>query len=190
MIKINQNDPNVIEKRSAEEKLKELNHERRQVEKQLETLRAKYQELASLRKEDRLEIEANSLLAGTPIEEVSTVEISEQIKAAQHKFDILTAAVEKQRSIVARAHGNFSRNVCAANRETYIKIAKRIACAVAELAEANELERRFFEELKEAGVSISFRPVRVNAVGSMSDSQSGATFHRREIEKFVPEALQ
>ena len=187
MIQINERDPHVVELRTAENKLNDLTRENHAIQERLEALQRKYGELRALRQQDRLDIEAESLLSGTPIAEVSSAEIED----TQHQLEIMDRAIDKQRELVDRARSQFTRVMCEANRSRYLEIAKRISRAVTELAEANEAEYKFFEELRDAGAtSITFRPVRVNAVGLATDTQSVAAFHRRELEEFVPEALQ
>src|ERR1044072_4591141 len=84
----------------------------------------------------------------------------------------------------------FSVYLCEINHARYVQIERRIAKAVQELAQANEEEARFFEELRDAGASsISFRSMRISQVGIASDHQSVAAFHRREVEAHCPEAL-
>jgi len=81
--------------------------------------------------------------------------------------------------------------VCNANRAGYVAIEKRIVAAVGELAAANEAEVLFFRELEDAGCrAIQFRPMRIGAVGLASDDQSVASFHRKEVATYCPEALQ
>ena len=57
------------------------------------------------------------------------------------------------------------------------------------LAEANAAEVKFFDELHAAGVTPRFRPMRVSVIGLPSDPNSVATFHRKEVETYCPEAV-
>jgi len=185
-----QNDPNApaaVEFREAEVKRRTLHAERQAKQEQLDKLQQEYARRRALSAKDRLETEAQSVLAGTPVEEVSVVEIQD----LQHWIEVTDKAIEMQDAVVQTARNKFTRAMCDANEERYLEIARRIAHAVQELAEANEAEDRFFQELVDAGcgTGIRFRPVRVSTIGLASDPQSGAAFHRRELQEFVPAAL-
>jgi hypothetical protein len=185
-----QNDPNApaaVELREAETKLRALRSEHQVKQEQLEKLEQEYARRRSLSAKDRLETEAESVLAGMPVEEISIPEIRD----LQHWIEIQSKAIELQSVVVQTARNKFTRTICEANRGRYLEIAKRISRAVEELSLANESEVQFFDELMSAGCGsgIPFRSLRLNAVGLASDKQSAAAFHRREVEQFLPEAL-
>ena len=100
----------------------------------------------------------------------------------------LNAAISQQSHLVDALRGKYSVAICNENRAAYVAIEKRIARAGCELA--NEAETLFFRKLQDAGcTSIHFQPIRVSAVGFLSDGQSIASFHAKEVATYCPEAL-
>src|SRR5207245_435443 len=111
----------------------------------------------------------------------------------KHRVDVLALASNKQQEEVERLRKKFARAVCEdrRNREQYIAIQRRILAAVEQLAECNQEEADSFDELSRVTGSVGpFRSMRVASVGLKKDPQSLATLHRRELEQFVPQALQ
>jgi hypothetical protein len=112
------------------------------------------------------------------------------VQQLEHDIEVLTVAVEKQKAIADVSQGAYSVALCDVNRKQYLEIEKRLMKAVNEMAEANEAEVEFFQKLIVAGChSISFRPMRNVPFGIASDPQGAASFHRREVEQFLPEIL-
>jgi hypothetical protein len=176
-IYINERHPDVLKLRDGEAKLKDLRSRRTVVEKQLSLgIEMRQSHATQLEAEAAMIINgANAASTPRPIEELS------------REVQVLTLAIEKQQQIVEHLRRGFSRAVCnePANRAAYIAIEKRIAGAVQSLAEANEAEVELFTALHRVGCnSVSFRPMRIQAVGLASDSQSLAAFHKRECEEF------
>jgi hypothetical protein len=189
VIKIDEKDPCVIALRTGEGKLKELTAERATKESELSTATQKYMSARKSIQHSKLEAEADELLGGQRLEQTETLVQSIDLERLQHQIDVLSVAIDRQQQTVDMLRGKFSLAVCNANRSRYVEIERRIARAVRELAEANEDEARFIEELRDAGCSnVSFRPMRINEIGLASDSQSRANCHRRELQEFLPEA--
>ena len=187
MIKVDEKDPIVLALKEAEQLFRSLANDRARKHDELMLSTQKYMGHRKSSERSRLESEANNLLywkKGEPVID------PEDIEQQQHEIDVLDVALEQQRVVVEQIRGQFSIKLSAANRRRYVEIETRIARAVRELAEANESEVIFFRELQDAGcTSIQFRPMRLNAVGIASDSQSLASLHRREVETYLPEAI-
>ena len=79
-----------------------------------------------------------------------------------------------------------NRAIVAANRGAYLEILRRRACAVVEVAKANQDEIAFHDALRELDVS-SLRPMLIKPVGEWGDSQSLARFHITELKKYFVE---
>jgi hypothetical protein len=178
--------PNIILLREAEQKLNRLRKQKREKENSLEEMREQYSQFAALPKQERLETQAAALLADAPMKNITR----DDIERASRELEVLLTAITTQERIVAKAAGTVSRQLHEVNRDEYVRIAKRIASAVLELARANEEEFKFFDELKDAGASgVRFRSMAVAAVGKASDRQSGAAFHQAELREHCPQAL-
>jgi hypothetical protein len=178
--------PNLILLREAEQKLNRLRKQKREKENSLEEIREQYSQFAALPKQERLETQAAALLADAPMKNITR----DDIERASRELEVLLTAITTQERIVAKAAGTVSRQLHEVNRDEYVRIAKRIASAVLELARANEEEFKFFDELKDAGASgVRFRSMAVAAVGKASDRQSGAAFHQAELREHCPQAL-
>lgn len=187
MIKVDEKDPIVLALKEAEQLFRSLANDRARKNDRLMLSTQKYMGHGKSSERSRLESEANNLLYGKKGEPVID---PEDIEQQQHEIDVLDVALEQQRVVVEQIRGQFSIKLSAANRRRYVEIETRIARAVQELAQANESEVLFFRELEVAGCSsITFRPMRLNAVGIASDSQSLAACHRREVETYLPEAI-
>lgn len=183
MIKIDEKHPDVIAYRSGEKKQGELQQAYTKKKRELGEATTRY-----LESQRTLDDEAGELLEGGQFafQPVTKTEI----ERLQREVEVFKAAITKQTQIVERLKNGFSKAVCQANRAQYLAIEKKIAKAVQELAEGNEEEERFFEELRAADVKpVGFRSTRIAAIGTFKDTQSGASFHRKEIKEFVPEAV-
>lgn len=92
---------------------------------------------------------------------------AQTIKDLDHKVAVLERVFEAKVGIVDRLRTRYSAAVCSSKvqRDKYIAIQRRIASACRELAQANEEEVHFFDDLNAAGVTPYFRPMRVGAVG-------------------------
>jgi len=186
--KLPQTDARVIAVRKAEEKLAELHHERHmlsdEIEKRCEQLR---QKAVASETQDKIEAEAEAMIRGALFETESAKEIQE----LRHKLDVLDRACQMQASVLDVARGQLSVALAKINRDNYVEVQKRISRAVDELARANEAEVNFFRGLEDAGCSSNpYRPMRLTYVGTISDRQSVAAFHKKEVETYCPEALQ
>ncbi len=181
--KVDEKDPTVKALRAAEQRLNEVVAALPSKQKALDETTQRFM---AIRKSSSLELEADALLANAQSEPAIKPEDLERL---QHEIDVLNVAIKRQRSVVEGLGGQVSVKRCEINHDRYVDIEKRIARAVQELAAANEEELDFFEELRAAGCSnITFRPMRIAAIGVASDPQSRASFHRREVEEFLPEA--
>jgi DNA repair exonuclease SbcCD ATPase subunit len=186
MITINEKDGRVIAFREAEEKLTELQRQRKAKRQELEDERSRRAEARTYQAE-QLNREADSLLAGDDASD----NLPPDLQQIAHEIDVLEVAIKKQAQVVDAASGKFSRAIQDLNHARYLEIEKRIARAVQELAEANQQEISFFSELRQAGCSsIAFRPMAVKTVGVLADTQSVASFHLAEVKEFIPEALR
>lgn len=176
--------------REAEGKLAELHRERSAVQAEIDRLTNRYMSTKKPTGQSRINDEAAALLSGASVSD-EVDDLQKRIADCTHRAAVLDAAVKQQREAVNHASTQFSAALCAANRDVYLAIERRLAAAVKALAEANEEEAAFFAELYAAGASsISFRPMRVTAVGTLRDTQSGASFHRKEMEAYLPEAMR
>jgi hypothetical protein len=113
----------------------------------------------------------------------------EKLEELTREVEIWERVVQRRRDTVNN-RAKYSAAICEQKdvQERYIAIQKRIATACAELAEANAAEVEFFDQLTAVGVSPCFRPMRVAAVGLPTDPNSVASFHRKEVETYCPEA--
>ena len=187
MEKINERDPVLLALKAGEQKLDDVLQRLAVKQKELATATEKYLSRPKSLGRSKLESEADELLNGGQSKPSVN---ADDIEALQHDIEVAELAVEQQRQIVDGLRGQFSVKVCAANRDQYVEIEKRISRAVVELAAANEAEVLFINELRDAGCStIIFRPMRVDQVGLISDPNSRASHHRRELEEFCPEAV-
>lgn len=184
MIPIDEKNADVAAFRQAEHKLADLRSELSKRQRELNDATDKYLAQQHANK-SKLDVEAEGLLA---IGETEQATPDESIRELAHDVSIYERAVQIQCDVVDKLRTSFSTTVCATVQARYIAIEKRIAHAVQELAKANEAEVQFFDELREAGASPGFRPMRVDAIGTLTDSQSRASFHRREVETYCPEA--
>jgi predicted RNase H-like nuclease (RuvC/YqgF family) len=191
MITINEKHPCAVARQEGETKLNEL---RMQLRPLLSERDSKLQRFLAQKSAERsnerskLDSEADQLLTGS----ASTDQVSAQdIEDLNHKIAVLERAIEKQLNTVSKLRTEYSVFVCEskAQRDRYIEIQRRIASRVEALAQANQEEVDFFDELHAAGVTPRFRPMRVSAVGLASDPNSIATFHYREVKQYCPEAL-
>lgn len=188
MIKtVPENHPAMLAWKADEQKLVDLQQQRRTKELEVEQQTARYSEFVSKNGDERLKAEADALLAGQAL--MATTR--DDIARGNREIEILSAAIKAQTRIVESARAKAAQVLQNLNREYYLRVQKRIAAAIKELASANEEEIRFFGELHDAsgGASISFRPMRVTQVGTLSDPQGRYAFHMRELKQFVPEAL-
>jgi hypothetical protein len=190
---VNEKDPDVVAYRETVRKFQEIEIRRVAKEAELDAAVQKFLAARQEPKQSELEQEAEMLLSGIPsrIEAGKAEQLTKQVETLRHEVEVLIVATEKQREACDRARGKFSLAVCKANSLRYIAIEQRLAGAVQELGAANEAEEIFFDELVAAGVSsISFRPMRIQQVGTLRNEQSLATIHRREVKTYCPEAFQ
>jgi chromosome segregation ATPase len=191
MITIDEKHPYVVARREGETKLNELRMQLRKEQGERDSKLETYLAQKSAERSNersKLNSEADQLLSGS----ASTDQVSAQdIEDLNHRIAVLERAIEKQLDTVSNLRTKYSAFICEskAQRDRYVEIEKRIARAVCELAEANAAEVAFFDELTAAGVSPYFRPMRVGVIGLPSDPNSLATFHRKEVKQFCPEAL-
>jgi len=186
MKEINERDPVVLALRAGEQKLDDVIQRLAGKQKELATATEKYLSRPKSLGRSKLESEADELLNGSQSKPGVN---AADIESLQHDIDVAELAVEQQRQIVNGLRGQFSIKICTANRDEYVQIERRISRAVVELALANESEVLFINQLRDAGCStIIFRPMRVDQVGLISDPNSRASHHRREVEEFCPEA--
>jgi hypothetical protein len=115
---------------------------------------------------------------------------AENLEAIGREVEVWERVVQRQQDTVNNLRSRYSAVVCSSKvqRDKYIAIQRRIASACQELAQANEEEVTFFDELHSAGVTPYFRPMRVSAIGLSTDPNSVASFHRKEVETYCPEA--
>jgi hypothetical protein len=186
MIKVDDKDPTTLALRAGEMTLQELSGDSAEKEKDLAAATQRYMARRNLGARSSLEVEAEARLG---IKQAHPQITAEDLENIEHEISVLEIAIERQRQIVNGLRGRFSLKICAANRDRYVAIEKRIARAVVDLASANEAEILFFNELQDAGCStIVFRPMRIDQVGLISDPNSRASHHRREVNEFCPEA--
>jgi len=183
-IKVDEKNVHVVALRAGEGKLRDLIAKRQAKVEELSEATIRYHDPRRL----QIEIEAEALLKG---ESIKVGAAAKDLEILQREIQVLDAAVSQQSQLVDNAlRGKYSTVVCADNRSRYVEIEKRIARAVQELAAANESEVIFFRELQDVGCdSIAFRPMRINSVGLLSDNQSRAAFHAREVQEYCPEAM-
>ena len=187
-IKVDEKNVYTIALREGERKLNDLIALRRKKEDELSEATERYLERRRSQQRSVIELEAEALLSGEPIKAGADTADFEKLQRA---IDVLSEAIAQQTQLVDGLRSKNSVVVCNLNRSTYVAIEKRIAAAVRELAAANEAEALFFRELQDAGcTAIQFRPMRVGAVGLASDDQSVASFHRKEVATYCPEALK
>jgi hypothetical protein len=188
MITIDEKHSCVVASREGETKLNELRLQLRKEQGELAGKLQKYLAQKSSHDErSSLDNEVDQLLAGS----ASADQVSAQdIEDLNHRIAVLERAIERQLDTVRNLRTRYSVFVCEskAQRDKYIEIEKRISRACAELAEANAAEVRFFDELNAAGVTPRFRPMRVSVVGLLTNPNSIASFHRKEVETYCPEA--
>jgi len=122
---------------------------------------------------------ADAYRAGENIDDVSSLD--EQLRKYRLEADVMSLALTKQQAITADLRGKLSRKVCehSKNVATDLEIKKRIVRALIELAEAGDDERRFVAACYEVCSSVSFRPMRVKAIGSLADPNSLASMALR-----------
>jgi hypothetical protein len=188
-IKTDEKSPELAALQLEEGKLTALQGDRAKEQNELDRMTQIYLSRKQSNKASRLEDEADQLINGTNMVTSAADSDLKTIEAIEHKIAVLDLAINKQRSKLDTARGRFSLHLCQINKDRYVEIERRIARAVKELAEANQAEVEFFNELRDAGAnSISFRPMRITQVGIASDSQSVARFHEREVKQYCPEA--
>ena len=191
MIKTDEKHPCFIARHEGETKLNELRMQLRPVLSERDSKLQRFLTQKSAERSNeraKLDSEADQLLSGS----ASADQVSAQdIEDLNHKIAVLERAIEKQLDTVNNLRMKWSVIVCEskAQRDRYVEIERRIARAVRELAEANAAEVAFFDELTAEGVTPRFRPMRVGVIGLPSDPNSVATFHRKEVKQFCPEAL-
>ena len=191
MITIDEKHPCVVARQEGETKLNELRMQLRPVLSERDSKLQRYLAQRSAERSNercKLDNEADQLLSGS----ASADQVSAQdIEDLNHKIAVLERAIERQLGTVSNLRTEYSVFVCEskAQRDRYIEIQRRIASRVEALAQANQEEVDFFDELNAAGVTPHFRPMRVSAVGLASDPNSIATFHHREVKRYCPEAL-
>jgi hypothetical protein len=184
--RIDEKHTDVVTLKESEQKLNQLKKRLTEKERNLEELQGQYARETARSATERIAEQAASLLADGGIITITR----DDVERLHNECAVLKAAITTQAQAVSAARNRVSKLLHEANRPQYIEIEKRIARAVQELALANEQEAKFFSELKAAGCSsIAFRPMAVNAVGRLSDSQSVASFHQAEVREFLPEAL-
>jgi hypothetical protein len=184
---VDSKDLRAITYRHDQDRLTKLQNELSRKEAELETANLKNYEMQRLQRADRLDAEASALIG--EVDDAPKV-VFVNMQQLEHDIEVLTAAVEKQKAVADVSRGAYSVALCERNRNQYLEIEKRLLKAVTELADANEAEVKFFQELIAAGChSISFRPMRNVPFGIASDPQSVAGCHRREVEQFLPEIL-
>lgn len=181
MILIDEKNVDVSAFRWGEKKLADLRTELSERQRELSAATERYLQQQRANK-SKLDCEAENLL-GNNAEQVQ----SDSIRELAHDVSIYERAVQMQSDVVNKLRNGFSTAVCNAQRKHYVETERRIAAAVQELALANEAEIEFFNELRALGVTPQFRPMRVNIIGTLSDSQSLATFHAREVAEHLPE---
>jgi len=179
--------PALLALHAGEEKLQALVAERVDKEAQRDRETERYLTARRMNQGERLDAEVDAMLEIAPAQQLPNAQSIEEL---EHDIKVLTVAIERQTGIVDALRGKYSVALCELNRGGYIAIAKKLSSGIQEVAEANETEIRFFEELKDAGCwSIIFRAMRVYAIGVESDPSSLAARHRRELQTYVPEAL-
>jgi hypothetical protein len=191
MIKIDEKNPVTIALRRAEAKLQSLGERRHQKDLELQEKTAEFmRQQAALGSRSAIDLEAGLLLN----EGGAAVKIpvgAADIERLEHEIQVLESASKEQQRIVDRARSEFSVVVCDAQRANYIRIQKDILAALERLAQANDVERKFFRDLQDAGVSsIPFRTMQVREVGCSSDTQGKLSRHRQELQQFAPEVLK
>jgi len=187
-IKVDEKNVHVVALREGERKLNDLIALRQKKEDELSEATVRYLERRRLSQRSPLEFEAEALLSGEPMKAGANTADFEKL---QREIDVLSEAIVQHSQVLDGLRNKYSVAIGKANYSTYVAIEKRIAAAIGELAAANEAEVLFFRELEDAGCrAIQFRPMRIGAVGLASDDQSVASFHRKEVATYCPEALQ
>jgi hypothetical protein len=188
MIKINETHPDVVAYRAS---LKDLANARAILAKKKEALNDATQKYMAQKAapRSRLDFEADQVLSGMghSVDWISP----EKLESISREVEVMERVVQRQQDTAHNLRSRYSAAVCQQKdqQDRYIAIERRIASACAELAAANEAEVRFFDELHAIGVSPHFRPMRVGVIGLPSDPNSVATFHRKEVKQYCPEAL-
>jgi hypothetical protein len=186
MINIDQTNPIVKNYRAAVSELQELQNQLGTVSNEIDS---KTQKLVLLRhrpRSERLADEAQAMLSSGVIDE-STGPMMEEINELKHRLEVTEAAVEMQKQLVDRTRGPFSAMVNEGLRSRHREIVSRIAKGVLEAAQGFDDEIRLFDEITQAGAAPMFRPMRVGAIGSLSNQNSVATFFIRELREYFPE---
>jgi hypothetical protein len=180
-------DPRAIAYHHDQDRLTKLQNELSRKEAELENANLRNYEMQLVQRADRLDAEASALIGEV---DAGPKTVFANVEQLEHDIGVLTTAIEKQKAIADVSRGAYSVALCELNRKKYLEIETRMLKAVNELAQANEAEVKFFQELISAGAhSIVFRPMRNQSFGVASDPQSVASFHRREVEQFLPEIL-
>jgi hypothetical protein len=175
----------VINYRAALAELQELQNQLGTVSNDIDS---KTQKLVSLRQRsqaERLQDEAQAMLSSGFINESSG--LIEELNHLEHRRQVIETAIEMQRQVVDRVKGPYSLSLNETQRARHSEIVSRIAKGVLELAHAFDDEIRLYDDLMQAGASPMFRPMRVNAVGSLSNQNSVATVFIRELKEYFPE---
>jgi hypothetical protein len=137
----------------------------------------------------KIDLEADHVLSGMGH---TTDWISpEKLEALTHEVDIWERIVKRHRDTVNNLRARYSAAICQQKdvQERYLAIQRRGVRACAELAAYNAEEAEFFNDINAVDADPYFRPMRVGVIGLLSDPNSVATFHRREVKQYCPAAL-
>jgi len=186
-ITIPEKHPDVIAFRAEQARRQEFMNSLGAKQTELAGAQQRYAERMQSLRRSRLESEADELLSGASSVRLSPEDLKD-IERLEHEIEVIELALQKQKSTLDLCQGRFNTAVSEANTSTYVRIEKRYYRAIQEAAEAGEEEFRFFEALQQAGVTPMFRPMRLNQIGIVSDTQSAAAFHAREVREFCPQA--
>ena len=188
MIKIDETHPHVVAYRAG---VKDLSNARATLAKRKNALNDATQKYMAQKGTPRskLDLEADKVLSasGYSVDWISP----EKLQELTSEVEVMERVVQRQQNTVSELRTRYSAAICQQPdvQQRSIAIQKRIASACAELAAANQGEVDFFDELHAVDVSPCFRPMRVSAVGLASDPNSIATFHRKEIKTYCPQAV-
>jgi len=155
--KIAETHPDMVAFKAASEKHEQLRQQLKKTEVKLDEAQAKYAREMARSAQERIDDQASALLANGHLEVITR----DDIERLQNECSAYKAAIKKQEEFINTARTKVSKLLHTANRDIYLRMEKRLARAVEELAEANEEEAMFFSELSDIGcTSISFAKCR------------------------------
>jgi predicted nucleic acid-binding Zn-ribbon protein len=188
MITIDEKHPDVIAYRAG---LKDFNDAAATLAKKKEALNNATQRYMAQKTVPRSKIdrEADEILSGMghSADWISAAKLEE----LSREIEVWETIIQRQRDTLSSLRARYSAAVCQQKdvQERYIAIQRDGVRACADVAAYNKAESQFFDELNAVGAVPCYWPMRVSVIGLPADPNSLASFHRREVERYCPEAL-